>query len=182
MNRPSRLAALVPGPAAGLDQPFEMLHACHERIERSLQLLQRLRAHVAQHGADTQARQAARDVLRYFDLAAPQHHLDEERHVLPALAASGDAQLAALGERLHQDHRAMEAAWSAARPLLLALAEGTLEHFDAAQEQLLAGFAALHAAHLQAEEQAAFPAATARLDAAALRAMSQDMARRRGVA
>ncbi|MEN9486198.1 MAG: hypothetical protein RJB37_4078, partial [Pseudomonadota bacterium] len=65
--------ASLPGfasPAVGFDQPFEMLQACHERVERSLALLQRLVAHVRDHGHDTASRSAARDVLRYFDLAA----------------------------------------------------------------------------------------------------------------
>jgi hemerythrin-like domain-containing protein len=170
----------VPGPAAGFEQPFEMLEACHERIERSLALLARLRAHVAGHGADIQARQAAVDVLRYFDLAAPQHHLDEERHVLPVLEASGDAPLAALAASLRQDHRAMEAAWAEARVVLQALAGGTLARLDAGHDATLDGFAALYADHLAAEESVALPVAQARLDAAQREAMSQDMRRRRG--
>ncbi|RYY81317.1 MAG: hemerythrin domain-containing protein, partial [Comamonadaceae bacterium] len=52
---------------AGFEQPFEMLEACHERVHRMLTLLDRLRRHVAGHGTDEQARQAARDVMRYFD-------------------------------------------------------------------------------------------------------------------
>ena len=77
-------------PAVGFEQPFEMLEACHDRVRRSLDLLARLIVHVDRHGHDTQSRSAARDVLRYFDLAAPHHHEDEERHVFPRLLASGD--------------------------------------------------------------------------------------------
>ena len=82
-------------PSAGFDQPFEMLSACHERVQRSLALLQRLQDHLASHGADPQARDAARDVMRYFDIAAPAHHEDEERHVLPVLRAQGEDAFAA---------------------------------------------------------------------------------------
>jgi hypothetical protein len=56
-------------PAASLDQPFELLAGCHDRVRRSLALLQRLVEHVRAHGADAQARSAADDVLRYFDIA-----------------------------------------------------------------------------------------------------------------
>ena len=167
-------------PAPGFDEPFEMLHACHERIDRMLALLQRLRRHVEANGVDEQARQAARDVMRYFDLAGPQHHLDEERHVIPRLAASGDPSLVALAARLHDDHRAMEVAWSRARPVLLALSEGGLG-FDAGAHRVFDDFATLYADHLEAEESLAFPAAQAGIDDAALRAMSEDMMRRRGV-
>jgi len=167
--------------APGYDEPFEMLHACHERVHRMLALLERLRRHVDAHGADEQARQAARDVMRYFDQAAPQHHLDEENHVIPRLVASGDGALAALAIRLHDDHRAMEVAWSRARPILLSLAEGGVGRFDAEAHRAFDDFTMLYAAHLEAEESAAFPAARGRMDAAALQAMSQDMMRRRGV-
>lgn len=182
MTRPMRLSDLSPARSAGYEQPFEMLEACHERIHRMLDLLQRLRAHVASHGADAQARQAARDVMRYFDLAAPQHHLDEERHVLPAMEASGDPALAAVAERLRRDHRAMEAGWADAREVLAALADGRLPALASEQDQVLTAFAALCGEHLATEEQVAFPAASSRLDAAQLEAMSQDMMRRRGVA
>lgn len=168
-------------PAPGFDEPFEMLHACHGRVNRMLVLLQRLRRHVDAHGADEQATQAARDVMRYFDLAAPQHHLDEERHVIPRLAASGDPSLVALAARLQDDHRAMDVAWSRARPLLLALAEGRLAGFDADAHRAFDDFAILYAGHLEAEEAVAFPAAQVGIDGAALKEMSEDMMRRRGV-
>lgn len=182
MTRPIRLADLAPGRSASYEQPFEMLEACHERVHRMLDLLQRLRVHVDRAGADDQARQAARDVMRYFDLAAPQHHLDEERHVLPAMQASGDPVLVALAQRLHQDHAAMERGWTAARTVLSALADGGLPALDAEQNRCLEDFAALYVDHIRAEEEIAYPAASRRLDAAQVAGMAQDMMRRRGLA
>jgi hemerythrin-like domain-containing protein len=177
-------AIQVPGTgtlAPGYDEPFEMLHACHARVRRMLDLLDRLRRYVDANGADEQARQAARDVMRYFDLAAPQHHLDEENHVIPRLLASGDPLLVSLGARLRDDHRAMEVGWSRARRPLLALAEGAAARFDAAAHRTLAEFATLYAAHIDAEESTAFPSAAGAMDTAGLQVMSQDMMRRRGV-
>ncbi len=162
-------------------EPFEMLDACHERVRRMLRLLGRLRAHVATHGADDQGRQAARDVMRYFDLAAPQHHLDEERHVFPALLATGDAGLVGLVRQLQQDHVAMEAGWARAREVLEALAGGEPGCLDGDGHLVLEAFTALYADHLAAEDRVAYPAARARLDAEALSAMGEDMMRRRGV-
>jgi hemerythrin-like domain-containing protein len=78
-------------PGAGYEAPFEMLDACHERVERMLRLLHKLRAHLQASGWDAQAAEAARDVLRYFNEAAPRHHEDEERHVFPAVLAAPDA-------------------------------------------------------------------------------------------
>lgn len=78
-------------PGAGYEAPFEMLDACHERVGRMLRLLHKLRAHLQASGWDAQAAEAARDVLRYFNEAAPRHHEDEERHVFPAVLAAPDA-------------------------------------------------------------------------------------------
>lgn len=82
-------------PGAGYEAPFEMLDACHERVERMLRLLHRLRAHLQASGWDAQAAEAAHDVLRYFNEAAPRHHEDEERHVFPAVLAAPDAPIPA---------------------------------------------------------------------------------------
>ncbi|MFT7773176.1 hemerythrin domain-containing protein [Roseateles sp.] len=166
-------ALLHAGPAVGFDQPFEMLLACHERVQRSLELLLRLQAHAATHGADEQARDAARDVLRYFDLAGPKHHEDEERHVLPRLRATG---LGALADRLAADHAEMGRQWAALRTALEALRDGSGQGPDAAACQ---AYAALYAGHMAAEEGEAFPAAAWQLDAATLAAMGTEMAARR---
>src|SRR4051812_35838828 len=104
--------------APGFEEPFEMLHACHERVGRMLGLLAKLRSHMRAAGADDQVRQAARDVMRYFDKAAPQHHRDEELHVFPVLLGLQDLELVQLVSRLQQDHLKMDAAWTAARSLL----------------------------------------------------------------
>lgn len=163
-------------PAAGFDEPFEMLDACHRRVERMLALLERLAAHLASHGCDAAAADAARDVMRYFDLAAPQHHEDEERHVLPALRAAGAA---ALADRLQAEHAAMALAWAALRVPLAAIAAGRAPGGDG-----LAGgpaFAAMYGAHLALEDAEAFPAVRPHLDAGALAVIGAEMAQRRGV-
>lgn len=78
-------------PAVGFEAPFDMLEACHERVRRSLALLNRLVTWVDEHGHDDMSRSAASDVLRYFNLAAPLHHQDEELHVFPLLSCGDDA-------------------------------------------------------------------------------------------
>jgi hemerythrin-like domain-containing protein len=168
-------------PAAGFEQPFEMLQACHERVQRMLALLSRLRQHLPAHGADDQARQAARDVMRYFDQAAPEHHRDEERHVFPALLAQGEPATVVLVQRLQHDHRQMEARWVAARGVLSAVAAGELDTLGPEENSALDAFASLHAGHIDAEEQIAYPAATVLLAGAPLEAMSRDMMARRGL-
>ena len=161
-----------------------MLDACHERVERMLGLLGKLREHVKTHGADAQARDAARDVMRYFDQAGPHHHEDEERHVFPPLLAGPDPALHALVRRLQQDHRDMEAAWAQAREVLVFASQPPppgWAHFTPAQTALLHHFASLYQRHIADEDGTAYPAAQAVLGAEALQAMSADMMRRRGL-
>lgn len=166
-------------PAVGFEQPFDMLEACHERVQRSLDLLARLIDHVAAVGHDAQSRSAAQDVLRYFELAAPHHHEDEERHVFPRVLAGGDAAQVAAVQRLRDDHRRMGELWSRLRPALQAWAgeaEGPVTDELRADA---AAFRALYAAHIPLEEGCVFPAARARCDAATLDAMGAEMQSRR---
>ncbi len=172
-----------PAPQAGFEAPFEMLQACHERVQRSLALMARLQQHLRDVGCDDNARQAARDVLRYFDVAAPLHHQDEELHVFPPLLLGADTALRTLVRQLMQDHRDMEAAWQQARAVLQAIADDTTgtRTLDAAETTTLDQFAALYGQHIVHEEGLAYPAAQAALTAAAVQAMAQDMMARRGV-
>lgn len=158
-----------------------MLEACHERVQRTLALLGRLRTHVQHQGCDESARQAARDVLRYFDIAAPLHHEDEERHVFPPLLAQGPAEVAALVRRLLQDHQDMVADWAAARLPLQALADGQASTFSADDEAALERFAVRYARHIADEEGVAYPAVQGLLPAGALAPMGREMSARRQV-
>jgi hemerythrin-like domain-containing protein len=171
-------------PAAGFEAPFEMLGACHERVERMLGLLVKLQQHVLLRGWDDSVASAARDVMRYFDLAAPLHHEDEERHVFPPLLAGNDAALRLIVQSLQQDHRDMEAAWAAARKVLASVVQAPppgWAHFSPQEEATLAGYARLYHRHLREEDGLVYPAAQAGLSPDALRAMSADMMRRRGL-
>ena len=164
-------------PAAGFDEPFELMGACHERLTRTLDLLARLGAHLADQGCDAQARDAARDVLRYFTIAAPLHHEDEERHVLPRLRAQGRS---ALADRLQADHRVMTSSWAEIAPELAAIRDGTFDvRALTAARARWAAFAALHEDHIEAEEAEAYPVASAAMPEADLRDIGQEMAARR---
>ena len=184
-SRSRSSSVALPGfgaPAVGFDTPFEMLEACHERVERSLDLLARLCTYLQDHACADTARQAAHDVLRYFDLAAPLHDEDEELHVFPLLLARGDATVVAQVRQLQADHLRMEQNWQAARALLLALAEGRQTAFSAADEAVLTDFAAGYGAHIRTEEDVVYPAARTLLDAQALAHMGREMRQRRGAA
>ena len=171
-------------PAAGFEAPFDMLEACHERVHRMLTLLARLQAHVQVNGCDTQAQQAAQDVMRYFDLAAPLHHQDEELHVFPPLLAGGDVVVAEVVHQLMGQHRAMELGWAGIRLVLKQIATNTSTvhaPFLLLTTELVQSFTALYEAHIRMEEGVAYPAAKQLLTGEQLLHAGEDMMVRRGV-
>jgi hemerythrin-like domain-containing protein len=179
------MSQALPGfdaPAVGFEQPYAMLEACHERVQRTLDLLGRLLDYVADQGHDAQTRAAAADVLRYFDLAAPLHHEDEEQHVFPLLLARGDPTVQASVRQLQAEHREMEALWAQIRATLLHWREaGATGRADAALQSGVERFRALYAGHIPREEGVVFPAAQAAMNADEQAAMGREMqARRRG--
>ncbi len=144
---------LVDAPA-GFDDPLEMLLACHRRIEKQLETLKRLRAHLEAKGVDPEASTAAQSVLRYFGKSAVDHHQDEEHDVFPLLerrmGASGDAlRFRTLRARLESDHRELEAAWHRLKKPLEGVAEGLMR---ALPEADVHAFAGAYASHILAEE------------------------------
>ena len=190
MSRPAKAGAAVgaslPGlrsPGVGFEAPFDMLEACHERVERMLDLLTRLRGHVAQNGCDTQAAATALDVMRYFDLAAPLHHQDEELHVFPAVLKMQSGRLDLLVCRLRQEHLEMEKLWGQVRQCLARVADSEDENktlLGDADQACMDAFVAIYKDHIRAEEDLVYPEARRALDADQLGVMSRDMVRRRG--
>jgi hemerythrin-like domain-containing protein len=174
-------ATLFPSPGAGFDQPFEMLYACHERVQRSLDLLARLVVHVREHGADAQAGRAAQDVMRYFDIAAPHHHEDEERHVFPRL--DHDERLRAAVARLRSEHAAIGRLWQVLRPLLDAVATRRADVDAAALASAAQAFIDIPDEHVRTENELVFPAAEALVrteGSSVMDSIGDEMARRRG--
>lgn len=164
---------------ADFDDPFSILEACHERIGRMLRTLERLPAHVARHGVDAEAREAIARVRRYFELAGPDHHADEETDLFPsaraAARAAGDAACLAAIDALERDHRRMESDWAALR-----------EHLDAlcrvggpVDAHRIDAFAALYRDHIGREEGEVYTAARPRLDDASRARLAGAMVARR---
>jgi hemerythrin-like domain-containing protein len=167
-------------PAAGADQPLAMMATCHERLGRQCATLRRLLPHLASAGADGQAQEAARAVLRYFDRASPQHHEDEEQDLFPALlesmAGSDAVCIRELCDSLAADHRRLQAAWTRLREPLLALAEGRGAQLPATDVE---AFIALNESHSAREDAELLPMAQRLLDEGALSRIGDAMRKRR---
>ena len=166
-------------PAASFDQPFEMMEACHDRVQRSLDLLERIVRHIDENGHDAQSRSAVQDVLRYFNMAAPHHHEDEERHVFPLLEHSPDARLRQAVATLKADHVRMARLWADLRPRLQAWLAPDAPALTDEDRALVRRFTGIYATHIPLEETLAYPAAQALLEPQPLAEMGAEMAARR---
>jgi hemerythrin-like domain-containing protein len=175
----------IPGfssPAAGTEAPLAMMATCHERLAKQCATLRRLLPHVAEHGADAQAQEAAQAVMRYFDRASPQHHADEEQDLFPALlesmAGSDAVCIRELTEGLAADHRQLQSAWEKLRGPLARLAAGEAA---ALPNEEVEAFVALNETHGAREDQELLPMAARLLDDAALARIGDAMRARRGI-
>ena len=169
-------------PAAGFEAPLEMLSACHGRVERQCETLLRLLPHLAANGPDQAAREAAQNVMRYFDTSARHHHADEEQDLFPALLLSAPAaELAPLRElidTLQAQHRELEQVWGALRRTLAGISEGTVRELDATEVRRLAD---LYRSHIAREEAELLPFAARILSIDQLDGVGRAMRERRGI-
>jgi pyridoxamine 5'-phosphate oxidase len=169
-------------PIPGFDQPIAVLKHCHDRIRKQISTLQKLALHLPQHGADSEAQQAATAVLQYFNKAAPKHHEDEETDLLPMLqaTASGDdaSLLQQLMPQIMDEHQQMDALWHTLEPQLrdIAAASGNTLSADT-----VAHFAELYAAHMQKEETHIAPMAKRLFSAAQMTQLGDAMQARRAI-
>ena len=137
-------------------------------------------AHIDANGHDASSRSAASDVLRYFDIAAPHHHEDEERHVFPAVLATGDARMQAHVAQLKADHARMSTLWGQLRLVLESWRDADPAPAVADSDRaLVRNFVHCYADHIPLEETLVYPAAQGLLDAVRQVEIGAEMAARR---
>lgn len=172
------MSSLLGAAAPGFDRPLDVLEACHGRIAKQCDTLEKLLAHLPAHGADSQAQQAARAVLAYFDSAAVHHHDDEERNLFPLLEQANAPGACDLVETLTLEHDELALLWRRLRAQLQVIEAGTAVTLDDALTQR---FIALNRAHLEFENTHVLPLARQVLGAAEIERLGRAMATRRGV-
>ncbi len=170
--------SLLGAAAPGFDRPLAVLEACHGRIAKQCDTLDKLLAHLPVHGADAQAQQAARAVLAYFDTAAVQHHDDEERNLFPLLEQACAPGACDLVEALTLEHDELALLWRRLRVELQQVESGEASALDAA---LTHRFIDLNRSHLEFENTHVLPLARQMLGAAEIERLGRAMAARRGV-
>jgi len=173
---------LLADPAPDFDQPVAVLKHCHGRIRKQLATLEKLLAHLPEHGADEQARQAATAVLKYFDKAAHLHHEDEEQDLLPMLlaVAKGEdaATLQALAPVILQEHKDMDAMWQDLHEQLTGIADGSGTQLSAS---IVRRFVQSYHGHMEREEGIVAPMALRLFGPDQMARLGSAMRRRRGL-
>ena len=169
--------------SAGFDSPVEVLEACHEKVRRFAKLAQRIALHIEHSGIDSKAREAAESVLRYFTIAAPLHHQDEEEDLFPALK---NLSLETLGEKsinnlnttiqaLESEHVTLGKLWSEIENWL----KDIVENKPHLAPTCLDEFAAKYIDHADREEKVIYPYAQL-LAQETIHRIGMNMAQRRG--
>ncbi len=160
---------------------FEFLDGTHREIQQRVRQLHVLVDAIESSGLNAATRAQAREVLDYFNGEARQHHLDEEKHIFPALLTSQNAELVQAAEHLTQDHGWLEENWLQIAPSLEAAAHGNLWFDTMELRHALDVFEALYLDHILLEESIAYPAAKKRLAAFDTAGMGREMAKRRAL-
>ena len=171
-------ANLLGTAAPGFDRPLEVLEACHGRIAKQCDTLDKLLTHLPFNGADAQAQQAARAVLAYFDTAAVHHHDDEERNLFPLLELVGASGACDLVETLTLEHDELALLWRRLRVELQQIESAAATSLD---EVLTRRFIALNRSHLEFENTHVLPLARQVLGAAEIERLGRAMSARRAL-
>jgi hemerythrin-like domain-containing protein len=164
--------------APGFDHPLDVLEACHGRIAKQCDTLDKLLAHLPAHGPDAQAQQAARAVMTYFDTAAVHHHDDEERNLFPLLEQAGAPGACDLVETLTLEHDKLALLWRRLRADLQQIEQGVETLLD---EGLSRRFIALYRSHLEFENTRLLPLARQVLGRSEIERLGRAMAARRAL-
>ncbi|QEL56932.1 hemerythrin domain-containing protein [Chromobacterium paludis] len=164
--------------APSFDQPLEMLLACHDKIRRFCDLLDKLPPYIEEHGVDQAARNTIDDVVRYFDVAGPAHHTDEEEELFPLIEERVPTAASRL-EQLSAEHGYLHSCWNAIRDDLIALRDGGIKQISKSELQ---EFARQYREHAATEEAWLFPTAASTLSAEELKQAGAHMAERRAQA
>lgn len=158
--------------SATFDEPTAMLRACHDKVRRFCDQLNRLPGYLKAHGYTPAAAQAVQQIRHYFNTAAPLHHQDEEEDFFPLLLRYAPEAAVAVNA-LAAEHGELHRSWAALDRHLAALSADTEADAD-----LIRRFTDAYARHMPVEEQL-FAQGEAQIPPAELARIGQRMAARR---
>jgi hemerythrin-like domain-containing protein len=159
------------------NDPLGVLRACHDRMLAQCDVLEKLPAHIAANGVDTETRSAISNAVKYFSTSAAHHHQDEEEDLFPLLQHQS-LKLADMIFRLKQEHEQLATHWASLATVFKK--PGDLEEnteFPAQVQQ----FCDLYRAHIRFENEDLLAMAQHIISQRQLEERGDAMARRRGL-
>lgn len=167
---------LPPQQFASWEDPIEMLYACHSKVKRFCKQLAILPDYLTKHGVNQAVKNDVKQILNYFNQAAPLHHEDEEKDFFPALAKT-QPQAQPNIDKLEQQHYQLHDNWHQLAVQLEQLLLGEREQID---QVLIDNFIAGYDVHIALEEPL-FELGKQALSEQELKAMGKVMSERRKV-
>ncbi|MCP3852236.1 MAG: hemerythrin domain-containing protein [Gammaproteobacteria bacterium] len=168
---------------APFEQPIELLLSCHEKILHFSSSLLKLSHALKENGWSDELKTSSDKIRKYFNIAGPEHHLDEENHLFPAIIALDpefkkpeSASILKLLHRLIQEHVESDLLWETLDQML----DEQSEDFDLLEELSQEFESSMHE-HAKVENEEIFPYAKENLSTEILRDIGLSIAKRRGV-
>ena len=160
--------------APSWDDPIEMLYACHGKVKKFCNQINKLPDYLQHNGCNDIAKQAITQICTYFNRAAPLHHEDEEQNFFPELVQFYPLAQPIISE-LENQHIDLHENWRLLNQQLSAVLQGER---DALDSLLIQQFTQGYAKHIPQEEQL-FEWGKQHIPAENLRKIGQMMAARR---
>jgi hemerythrin superfamily protein len=165
------------------EQPIQLLLSCHEKIVHFSSALHQLTLTLNHQGWNKALLSSSEQIRRYFNIAVPEHHLDEENHLFPAIMAidpeckqQKSLEIIQLLNELIKQHVESDTLWS------------TLDHLLDTQstdfltiEKLASRFKKEIHQHAHIENEHIFPYAQQHLSDSQLHLIGKNIAQRRGI-
>ncbi len=177
-------------PDAGFEDPIGMMMDCHRRIERFLDVLDRVAHGAVGREMTTVEAEAVAAALKYFEESGPRHNADEEESLFPRMRELARREPGArerIGraleeiDRLEREHVEAGAIHAAVGAWYARWLRGEVPDEGAGRE--LAGETGklrdMYSRHIQAEEELVFPLAAQVLDSAEIAAAGREVEARR---
>ncbi|MDG2948498.1 hemerythrin domain-containing protein [Bisgaard Taxon 10/6] len=162
--------------SASWAQPIEMLFACHGRVKNFCRQLGMLPDYLAKNGINQAVKNDVKQIITYFNVAAPLHHEDEETDFFPALLRYVPQAKADI-LKLEAEHVGIHKIWA---QLGVQLQELIDEKRTGIEQNLLDDYRAAYARHIALEEPL-FELGQKHIPAEQLTAMGKIMAERRKI-
>ncbi len=166
------------------EAPIDLLLSCHEKILHFSSTLVELSTVLEKEGWSNELTTTSDQIRRYFNIASPEHHLDEEHHLFPAIIALDpeltqpeSIEILQLLNRLIKEHVESDAQWQSLNKML----EEKTEDFEALKKLSLQFKNNMHE-HAAIENEHIFPYAKAHISEKELKKIGLEIAERRGIA